>query len=347
MATTCLNTLFVQRDSARVRLDHDTLRVEVDDEKLIQVPLQHLESVVLFGNCTITSRAMQRCVAEGRQVVFLDYAGRFMCRVVGPTSGNVLLRLAQYRAHEETATRMTVARKIVVGKIRNSRRTLLRGARDARMDAAKKRLIEAAGNLARALESLSSAASLDAIRGCEGDAAREYFGAFADLLTVERDEFAFALRSRRPPRDRVNASLSFVYALLVSDVVAALEGVGLDPQVGMLHGLRPGRASLALDLAEELRSCLADRLVLTLINRRQLRPDHFDARDEVGGSVLLNEEGRRLVLHAYQTRKRELVTHALLKKRVPFGYVTHLQARLLARWLRGDISEYPPYIHGG
>jgi CRISPR-associated protein Cas1 len=343
---TCLNTLFVQRDHAHVRLDHDTLRVEVDHEKLIQVPIQHLESVVLFGNCTVTPHAMQRCVTENRQVVFLDHAGRFMCRVVGPTSGNVLLRLAQYRIHDDPAVRIRLARAMAMGKVNNSRRTLLRGARDARSDVAAERLRAAAAGLARVVAAMPAATTLDEIRGHEGDAAREYFAVFADLLTVDRSEFAFTFRSRRPPRDRVNAALSFVYALLVNDVVTALEGVGLDPQVGMLHGLRPGRASLALDVAEELRSCLADRLVVTLINRRQLSPSHFDVRDAVGGSVLLNEKGRRVVLHAYQTRKRERVTHALLKRKVPFGYVTHLQARLLARCLRADIPEYPPYIHG-
>lgn len=341
-----LNTLFVQRDGAHVRLDHDTLRVDCDDERLLQIPLQQISAVVLFGGCTITPQAMRRCVAEGRQIVFLDYRGRFMCRVVGPTSGNVLLRLAQYRAHEDSGRRVAIARNVAAAKIRNSRATLLRGARDAGTSEARDRLSKAAAALARSLASVADAAGLDDIRGCEGEAARQYFGAFAALITVGKSEFAFALRTRRPPRDRVNAALSFVYALLVTDMVTALEGVGLDPQVGMLHGIRPGRASLALDLAEEFRSCVADRLVLTLINRRQLKPEHFEVRSSVGGSVMLCEEGRRLVLGLYQERKRDTVKHALLGRTVSFGLIPHLQARLLARHLRNEIGAYPPYVHG-
>jgi len=267
LASTYLNTLFVQSPGALVRSDHDTLRVERQGERLLQIPLQQLGAVVLFGGCSITPQAMRRCVAENRQVVFLDYAGRFMCRVVGPTSGNVLVRLAQYRAHNDEEEGLRLARPIVAGKIRNSRNTLLRGARDSRDQHTQMRLRSAADALLRALESAIAASTLDELRGCEGDAGREYFGAFPGLLTVDSAEFAFRTRSRRPPRDRMNAALSFVYSLLVNDTVSALEGVGLDPQVGMLHGIRPGRPSLALDLAEELRSCLADRLVLTLVNR--------------------------------------------------------------------------------
>lgn len=341
-----LNTLFIQREGAHVRLDHDTLRVEADGEHLLQIPLQHLESVVLFGGCTISAQAAARCVAEDRQVVHLTRAGRFMSRTVGPVSGNVLLRLAQYRAHDDPPRRLAIARNAVAAKIRNSRATLLRGARDTSREAAKSRLARAARRLAASLEALRDASTLDEVRGCEGDAAREYFGAFADLITVPKTEFAFALRSRRPPRDRVNAALSFVYALLVNDAVSALEGVGLDPQVGMLHCVRPGRPSLALDLAEEFRSCLADRLVLTLINRRQLQTRHFDVREDVGGSVLLNEAGRRVVLEAWQRRKRDGVSHPYLKKGVPFGLVPHLQACLLARHLRGDVDEYGPFLYG-
>ncbi|MBE0418153.1 MAG: CRISPR-associated endonuclease Cas1, partial [Coriobacteriia bacterium] len=207
-----LNTLFVQREGARVRLDHDTLRVEADGEKLLQIPLQHIGSVVLFGDCSMSPHAMRRCVAEDREVVYMDYAGRFMCRVVGPTSGNVLLRLAQYRSHEDCARRLEVARVITGAKIRNSRNTLLRAARDARSQRAKVRLTDAAEQLARSLLSVPRVRSLDDARGCEGDAARVYFGVFSDLITVDKSEFAFASRTRRPPRDRVNAALSFVYA---------------------------------------------------------------------------------------------------------------------------------------
>lgn len=346
MTNTCLNTLFVQTDGAVVRLDHDTLRVEAEGAKLLQIPLRHLESVVLFEGSTITSQAMGRCATENCQVVFLTRSGRFMFRVVGPTTGNVYLRLAQYQTHNDETKKLRLARSIALGKIRNSRYVLLRGARDSRSGESRSRLSEAASYLAVVLENTSKAQTLNEVRGFEGAAARRYFEAFADLICVDRSQFAFAVRSRRPPRDRMNAAMSFVYTLLVNDVVAALESVGLDPQVGMLHGIRAGRPSLALDLTEELRSCFADRLVLTIVNRRQLQAQHFDIRENMGNSVLLNDAGRRIVLTAYQQRKRDLVAHPLLKSKVPFGYVPHIQALLLSRCLRGDIQDYPPYLHG-
>lgn len=345
MANRFLNTLFVQRHGAHVRLDHDTLKVEADGERLLQIPLQHLGGVVLFGNCTMSPPAMHRCVSENREVTYMDFAGRFRCRVIGPTSGNVLLRLAQFDIHRNDDRRLFLARAFARAKIANSRNTLLRGARDARSPASKERLSASAERLASALAALPAARSLDEVRGREGEAAREYFASFPDLLTVDKSDFAFAVRTRRPPRDRVNAALSFVYALVVNDAVAALEGVGLDPQVGMLHGVRPGRASLALDLAEEFRSCLADRLVLTLINRRQLKVGHFDVRDGAGGSVTLNEEGRKLVLTAFQERKAAPIRHSFLKSAVPFGLVPHLQARLLARHMRAELDYYPPFVY--
>ncbi|MGV8082332.1 MAG: type I-C CRISPR-associated endonuclease Cas1c [Coriobacteriia bacterium] len=344
--TILLNTLYVQRSGAHVRLDHDTLCVDVEGEKVMQIPLLRLQSVVLFGECTITSWAASRCVTDGIEVVHMTHGGRFASRHVGPTSGNVLLRLAHYDAHRDESRRLEIARNIVAAKIRNSRSTLQRGARDAKCDSTRLALGNAATKLRATLESTSEANDMNEVRGLEGEAARQYFGAFSDLITVDKSEFAFALRSRRPPRDRVNAMLSFVYALLVTDCVAALEGIGLDPQVGMLHCVRPGRPSLALDLAEEFRSCVADRLVLTLINRRQIQQRDFDVRDNVGGSVLLNEEGRRTVIAAYQERKQAIVAHPYLRQPVPIGLVPHVQARLLARHLRGDLESYRPFVCG-
>jgi CRISPR-associated protein Cas1 len=297
---------------------------------------------VLFGRVSITGEALRRCAAEGRSVTLLDEAGRFQARVIGATSGNVLLRKAQYDAHADKERTAVIARMMVAGKIRNSRNTVLRSAREARKPENAEALRHAAEQMAAMLNSLAEAQEMDVIRGVEGQAAASYFAAFPRMLSVPTEEFAFRQRTRRPPRDRVNALLSFLYALLTADCVGAVEGVGLDPQFGYLHSLRPGRPALALDLVEEFRSCIADRLVLTLVNRRQIRPEHFLERP--GGSAMMTDDGRRLVLAAYQKRKQEEVAHPLLTEPVPLGLVPHLQARLLARHLRGELAEYPPFL---
>lgn len=346
MALQLLNTLYVQTPDAYVRLDHDTLRVEANQTALLQVPLHHIGAVVLFGSAAMSIQAMERCAREGRQIAFLDAGGRFRARVAGPLCGNVLLRIAQYETYRNPERALAMARRVVASKLHNSRLTLLRGARDARSDDARTALSAAAGQLAASLERLPTVGSLDDARGIEGEAAAWYFSVFGRLLAVPPAEFAFTLRTRRPPRDRVNALLSFLYTLLTHDCVGALEAVGLDPQIGFLHAVRPGRPALALDLAEEFRSGLVDRLVLTLINLRQIRPEHFEAREDSGGAVLLNDEGRKAVLTAYQKRKQETVHHRLLRQPVPVGLVPHVQARLLARFLRGDIPRYPPFLFG-
>ncbi len=344
MARQLLNTLFVQTPNAYLTLDHDALCVEADHARLLKVPLHHLGSVVLFANAMMSPQAMARCVADGREVTFLDYAGRFLCRVVGPTHGNVLLRRVQYEAVRSDSAARELARRLVASKLRNSRQVLLRSARDAGESLRRARIAGVAADLAVALSRLEQAETLDGIRGIEGEMAARYFAVFGDLLTVETTAFAFTQRTRRPPRDRVNALLSFLYALLTNDCTAALEGVGLDPQMGFLHAMRPGRPALALDLVEEYRAGVADRLALTLINRRQLRPEHFTVREDAGDSVLLNDEGRKAVLTAYQQRKEETVLHRFLKEPVPLGLVPHLQARLLARYLRGDLAQYEPFL---
>jgi CRISPR-associated protein Cas1 len=339
-----LNTLYVTHPQSYVRLENDTVRVELKEETLGRVPLHHLGSIVLMGAASISPKLLERCAEDGRSVTLLDHAGRFKCRIEGKTSGNVLLRKAQYETFADPERGKRVARNFVAGKIRNSRRNLLRGARETRRDDDREALRSAADALEALLGLLPEAESLDDARGIEGRAAAVYFDAFGAMITAPSEDFSFRLRSRRPPKDRVNALLSFLYALLTQDCVSACEGTGLDPQFGFLHALRPGRPSLALDLMEEFRPSLADRLALTLINRRQLKPEHFD--DRPGGSVLLNDEGRKLALTAYQTRKQEETPHLLVKERVPMGLVPHLQARLLARHLRGDLNAYPPFVGG-
>jgi CRISP-associated protein Cas1 len=342
MSKEFLNTLFVMTPGAYAKLDGDTVRVDADGQKLIHAPLLHLGSMVFFEGSSLTPALLMRCAEEGREVTFLDFAGRFKARVVGPTGGNVLLRKAQYDAHADPVRNVDIARCIVAGKIKNARQLLLRGARETKGAAASLNLQDQAVALGALLLALPTAKTLDEARGIEGQAAACYFSAFGSLITRDKAEFAFRVRTRRPPRDRVNALLSFLYALLSGDCVGALEGVGLDPQFGYLHTLRPGRPALGLDLMEEFRAPFADRLALTLINLKQITPAHFEERP--GGSVMLTADGRKTVLTAYQSRKREEVVHPFLKAKTPLGLVPHLQARLLARHLRGDLSAYLPYI---
>ena len=305
MTRDLLNTLFVGSENALVRLEGDTLRVETEGNAPRKVPLIHIAAVYLFGTAHITAPAMERCAAEGRSIVFFHRGGRFRYRLSGPICGNVLLRQAQYEAQRDPVVAAHTARAFVAGKIQNQRATLLRGARDSKNEASRARL-DAAGNaLAVLLASLPAQTTLDSIRGIEGQAAAMYFDVFGSLLTVPPADFAFLHRTRRPPRDRVNAVLSFLYALLTADCNAACEGVGLDPQFGFLHCLRPGRPALALDLMEEFRPVLADRVALTLINRRELRPEHFTERTDAGESVLMTDAGRKIVLEAYHHRKTQ------------------------------------------
>ncbi|MBW1953028.1 MAG: type I-C CRISPR-associated endonuclease Cas1 [Deltaproteobacteria bacterium] len=340
---TLLNTLYVQTQGAWLRLDHDTVKVEVEGQLRLQVPLHHLGGLVLFGDVLCTPALLARCAADGRSVVWLSPAGRFQARLEGPVSGNVLLRRAQHEAHGHPGRSLAIARHLVAGKVKNLRHSLLRSAREADSAQTEKPLRDAARLLADILGNLPGAATLDALRGLEGEATRRYFAVFPHMIRGEQQFFVFNGRSRRPPLDPVNALLSFLYALLLNDCVSAAQGVGLDPQVGFLHALRSGRPALGLDLMEELRPVLADRLTLTLINRRQLKEEDFHLRP--GGAVLLNDQGRKKVVVAYQERKQEEITHPLLNQKMPLGLVPHIQARLLARHLRGDLEAYPPYLH--
>lgn len=336
-----LNTLYVTLPDSHLRLDNDTLRLLVGDDTRLRVPLHHLGAVVCFGPVSITAPLMHRLADDGIALVLLDANGRFKARLEGATSGNVLLRRAQHQTSLDDAFALALGRRIVAGKLRNQRHVLLRGARDARDDADRRALTRAAQNLAASQRSLPAAASLDAVRGVEGEAARGYFSALNHLVRADlRERFSMDGRSRRPPRDRMNALLSFFYAMWMNDCRSACEAAGLDPQVGYLHALRPGRAALALDLMEEFRP-LADRLALTLVNRLQVGIDDFTERE--GGAVMLQGDARKAVVVAYQERKQEALTHPLLAESVPLGLVPLVQARLLARHLRGEAAEYPPF----
>ncbi|WP_420457017.1 type I-C CRISPR-associated endonuclease Cas1c [Rubrivirga sp.] len=338
MTTQLLNTLYVQTQGTYLRLEGETLRVEVEKELRLQIPLHHLGGLVVFGNVLLSPFLLKRCAEDGRSVVWLSRGGRFVGRLAGPVSGNVLLREAQHAALADPERTTAVARSVVVGKVRAQRAVLMRAAREA--DGHDEPAIRAAAEaLARAQAAAKGAPDVDTVRGEEGQAAAVYFDVFPRL--VRAPDVGFDGRTRRPPRDPMNALLSFLYTLVRGDCTAALESVGLDPQVGFLHVLRPGRPALALDLMEEFRPSVADRLALALVNRRQLTPAHFEPRP--GGAVYLNEEGRRVVLTAYQERKQKARRHRLFKEPVPWGLLPFVQARLLARHLRGDLPRYPPH----
>ncbi|WP_422017479.1 type I-C CRISPR-associated endonuclease Cas1c [Roseateles sp.] len=344
-----LNTLYVTTPDSYLRLENQTLAIEQDRELKLRVPLHHLHAVVCFGHIQLSTPLMHTLAQQGIALVLLDDHGRFQARLEGPTAGNVLLRRAQHEASANAERSLALARAFVAGKIRNARSLLMRGAREAKSEEDASQLTRQAQNLAASLRALPGSATLDALRGVEGEAAREHFVGLSLLVRPDaRHHFSMQDgRSRRPPRDRLNALLSFFYSLWMNDCRSALEAVGLDPQVGFLHALRPGRAALALDLMEEFRP-LADRLALTLINRQQLRADDFVERE--GGAVSLRPDARKSVLVAFQERKQELLQHPLLAQPIPLGLAPLVQARLLARAVRGEPdvegqpSAYLPFL---
>ncbi len=339
-----LNTLYVTAEGAWLRLEGETLVVMVEKEKRLQVPLHHLGGIVCLGRVNMSGALMARCMEDGRSIVWLNENGRFQARAEGPVSGNILLRQAQYRAADDESKTLTLAKAFVAGKLRNSRQVLLRSARDNANEDEQSALKKAADAIAINLRNLEYAENLDAVRGFEGDSARVYFEQVNHMLRpAMRDDFSISGRNRRPPRDPVNALFSFLYALLLNDCLSALETVGLDPQLGFLHTVRPGRQALALDLLEEFRAVFGDRLAFTLINRGQISKKDFDYNP--GGSVLLNDAGRKKLLVAYQERKKEQLTHPVLEQKVEIGLMPLLQARFLARHLRGDTDAYVPYLH--
>lgn len=335
-----LNTLYITTQGAYLHKDGLSLVVRIENEDKFRAPLHNLESIVGFGNVLCSPFLMAFCAENNVAISFLSQYGKFLATVRGPVSGNVLLRRQQYRAADQPDQALHLARNLVFGKISNARQVLLRGRRDATGD--DDALFLASEKLRHALQALDRAGDLDALRGREGDAAKVYFHCFNQLITQQSDTFNFTDRNRRPPMDPVNCLLSFFYTLLMHDCSGALQAVGLDPAVGFLHADRPGRLSLALDLMEELRPILADRLTISLINRRQLHAGHFDLQES--GAVWLNDKGRKIALDAWQQRKQEELTHPFLGEKIKMGLVAHVQATLLSRFLRGELDDYPPFL---
>jgi len=337
-----LNTLFVTTQGAYLSKEGETVVVRAEKKTLLQIPIHTIGGIVCFGNVLCSPFLLGFCAERDVAVSFLSEQGRFLARVQGPVSGNVLLRREQYRRADDMEVSARMAKSILTGKLANSRTVLLRALRDhtSKLDA--EVLRSASRKIGQSLEHLQENPTLEVLRGIEGEAAHTYFSAFDHLIISQKENFSFRERNRRPPLDRVNCLLSFLYTMVLHDVRSALETVGLDPAVGFLHRDRPGRPSLALDMMEEFRPFLADRLVLSLINLNQVKAEGF--RRMESGAVFMDDETRKTVLIAYQKRKQEEIFHPFIREKVTIGLLFFVQALLLARCLRGDLDGYPPFI---
>lgn len=336
-----LNTLYVLTPDSYLFFRNETICIRIGGEEKAAVPAHTVDSIVCFGQMTVSTPLIGFCAEHDVTLTFLSPNGRFYGRVCGPVSGNVLLRRAQYRSLDDAEFTVLLVRDILYSKIRNGKTVLIRCARNAREQSAAAEISRAAEQLSELASRLSDCADIDSLRGIEGAAASLYFSQFDNILRTEDSDFRFDVRSRRPPRNEVNAALSFVYTLLTKEICSAMETVGLDPAAGYLHSLRPGRPSFALDMLEELRAPLCDRFALSLFNRGQLTKKEFETDSQ---AVYLNEKGRKTVIQSWQKRKYETIQHPFLNEKVEIGMVPYAQAMLFARVLRGDLDRYPPFI---
>ena len=334
-----LNTLYVSTQGVYLHREGETVVAMLDREPKLRLPIHTLSGIVCFGNVLCSPFLLGLCGERGVQVSFLTEHGRFLARVNGPVSGNVLLRREQMRRADNPTQALPIARNFVLGKLANSRTLLQRAMRD---HGGNPDIVVAVDMLDGCIRRARRAGDIDTLRGIEGEAANRYFDVFDGMIVAQRGYFRMQGRSRRPPLDPLNALLSFLYTLLAHDCAAALEGVGLDPQTGYLHALRPGRASLALDLMEEFRSMLADRVALSLINLNQIDGRGFTTSES--GAVIMKDDARKTVLKAWQQKKQETLQHAFLEEKTELGLLPHVQALLLARHLRGDLDAYPPFL---
>lgn len=337
-----LNTLFITSPDAYLSLDGGNIEIRANKQILGKVPLLNLEGIVTFGRAGASPALMNECMKSTIPMTFLSPSGSLMGRVIGVTNGNVVLRKKQYQISEDNQESGLIARNFIIGKIYNQRWMLERATRDHALVINTKQFKLVSGQLQKVTQQLSSATDIDIIRGIEGNAATQYYGLFDQLILQQKKDFQFHGRNRRPPLDKVNALLSFAYTLLAHDVSAALETVGLDSYVGFMHQDRPGRMSLALDLMEELRGVYADRFVLRLINKKIVNSKDFQKKEN--GAVLLHEDGRKKFIEEWQQRKQDKIVHPYLNEKIAWGLVPYTQAMLLARFLRGDLDEYPPFL---
>lgn len=336
------NTLYVTSSGSYLSLDGENVVVFDDKTEIGRVPLHNLDGIVSFGYRGASPALMGTCAEKNIALSFLSPQGKFLARVSGKVQGNVLLRKQQYRASENAEKSIVIARNCILGKVYNSRWVLERAIRDHSMQIDAEKVKEVSNTLHKKLTEIQNCSDSGQLRGLEGEAAKLYFSVFNELILQQKEDFTFSGRNRRPPQDFLNALLSFTYTLLMGIVASALETVGLDPYVGFLHTDRPGRMSLALDVMEELRPIMADRFVLTLINRRIISKRDFTVKEN--GAVLLNDGARRRVLEEWQNKKKEIITHPFLEEKVEWGMVPFAQAMLLSRYLRGDLDQYPMFL---
>lgn len=337
-----LNTLYITTPEAYLARDGENIVVRIDGEERFRVPSHNIESIVCFNYVGTSPSLMGHCCEHGISICYISQSGRFLARVTGKVSGNVLLRRRQYRTADSMEETVTLASAFIAAKVLNCRSVLLRYIRDHRAKNGVREVSAASDHLLTSWRRISECSDLETLRGLEGDAARSYYAVFDHLVTNPEPQFRFRGRSRRPPMDIVNALLSFFYSLLSYDCASALETVGLDPQVGFLHEDRPGRLGLALDLMEEFRSYLVDRFVLTLLNNGQVSPEGFIVKES--GAVIMDDDTRKIVVAEWQKRKQEEVTHPFLQEKTTVGLIPYIQALLLARYLRGDLDQYPPFL---
>ena len=337
-----LNTLYIMSNNRYLSLDGENVVILEEQKEIGRIPLHNLQSIITFGYTGASPALMGACAQRNIDVSFMSGNGRFLARVSGEVKGNVTLRKQQYRISEDRNQSIRIARNFIVGKVYNARWVLERAARDYPMRLDADKLKEKSSILYRSLENIRNCDNAASLLGLEGEAASVYFSVFDELILQQKEDFVFQGRNKRPPLDNVNAMLSFAYTLLAGMCGAALEGVGLDPYVGFYHTDRPGRMSLALDLMEELRSVMADRFVLTLINKKVIKNNYFHKKEN--GAVILDEEGTPPPLSAWQSKKQDTIKHPFLDEKIEWGMVPHVQAMLLARFLRGDLDEYPPFL---
>lgn len=337
-----LNTLYVTSPNTYLSLDGENIVILKDEEEISRVPLHNIESIITFGYMGASPALMGACVARNISLSFMKQSGKFLARVVGEVKGNVTLRKTQYKISDNLGESHKIAKNFIIGKVYNARWVIERATRDYSMRLDVDKLKSVSNILIRSLDLIGKSDSLDQLRGFEGEAAMEYFSVFDDLILQQKESFYFHERNKRPPLDNVNAMLSFVYTLLTHDIVGALETVGFDPYVGFLHRDRPGRVSLALDMIEELRPVYADRFVLSLINKKQVNASGFIQKES--GAVIMDDDTKKIILKAWQSKKQEEITHPFLQEKIVWGLVPYAQSMLLARFIRGDLDGYPTFL---
>ncbi len=337
-----LNTLYVSSPDRYLSLDGENVIINSGGETIGRVPLHNLERIVTFGYTGASPALMGKCGEMGIDLCFMSSSGRFLCRIQGEVSGNVLLRREQYRIADDKEKALSIAKNIIAGKIFNSKWVLERSLREHSMRIDTEKFKEKSAFLSNAIKKCAVCTSHDELRGIEGEAASVYFSVFDDMILQQKEDFVFDIRNKRPPTDYVNAMLSFAYTLATGMCASSLETVGLDPFVGFMHTDRPGRRSLALDLVEEFRAVMCDRFVLTLINKKMVSAKDFEKREN--GSVLMTDEARRNFISAWQSRKDQIITHPFLEEKVEWGMLPYVQALLLSRFIRGDLDDYPVFL---